>query len=262
MCGGTPVFIDVDKRTFNMDSKMLKKSSVEVAVPVSLFGQPYNVTEIISICRENGIKVISDNAQSIGAEWEGRKNLGDDISILSFYPTKNITTSEGGAVLTDKKEFADACISLRNHGQTEKYSYDQIGYNYRITEIAAAIGIEQLKKLDTFITKRIRNAGILTELLNNTSIETPFVDNRCKHVFNQYTIITDKRNELIKNLTSNGIGYGIYYPSPLHTHKAFYTKSDCPIAEDLAKKVISLPVYPSLTDDDLQRIADVVKGSV
>lgn len=261
-CGGRPVFVDIDARTFNMDSVSLKSvKDIEAVIPASLFGQPYGVDEIVSFCKDNGLRIISDNAQSLGAEWKGDKNFGDDVSIFSFYPTKNITTGEGGAILTDDGEIAEDCASLRNHGQKEKYSYENVGYNYRMTELSAAMGLAQIKKLDDFIKARIRNASILTELLQGSSVETPFVDKRCRHVFNQYTIKTDEREELIKNLVSNNIGYGIYYPSPLHMQKAFNSQSDCPVTSELCKKVISLPVHPSVTESDLHKIADVVRSS-
>ncbi|MBI3413278.1 MAG: DegT/DnrJ/EryC1/StrS aminotransferase family protein [Candidatus Aenigmarchaeota archaeon] len=263
LSGGEPVFLDVDKKTFNMDPAQLENviKDVEIAMPVSLFGQPYDVDEINKMCRENGVKIISDNAQSIGAEWNGKRNFGDGISILSFYPTKNITTTEGGAVLTDDKDIAEACMLLRNHGQKERYSYEFPGYNYRMTEVAAVIGLEQLKKLDGFIRARTKNAKILSELIGKY-VEIPFVDKHCKHVFNQFTIKTDKRETLIKNLKSNDIGYGIYYPSPLHSQKAFLSKSNCPVTETLCKKVLSLPIHPSVTENDLHKIADVVKKVV
>ncbi len=263
LSGGEPVFVDVDKKTFNMAPAQLKNviKNVGVAMPVSLFGQPYNVDEISEMCRENNVKIISDNAQSVGAEWKGKKNFGDDISVLSFYPTKNITTAEGGAILTDNKNLAETCMLLRNHGQKERYSYEFPGYNCRMTEIAAAIGLEQIKKLDNFIEARAKNAKILTELIGKY-VETPFIDGRCRHVFNQFTIKTDKRGMLIKNLKSNEIGYGIYYPSPLHTQKAFLSEANCPVTEELCERVISLPVHPSVTESDLHKIADVVKKSV
>ncbi|MFH0889585.1 MAG: DegT/DnrJ/EryC1/StrS aminotransferase family protein [Candidatus Aenigmatarchaeota archaeon] len=260
LSGNMPIFFDVNEKTFNMDFSRLRQGKFVATIPVSLFGQPYDVDEMTAIRKESGIKVISDNAQSLGTEWRGKKNFGDDIAILSFYPTKNITTTEGGAILTDNKELAETCASLRNHGQKEKYSYERVGFNYRMTEIAAAIGLEQIKKLEGFIEKRIRNAKMLTELLEN-SVETPFIDQRCRHVFNQYTIKTDKRDAVIKNMTANGIGYGIYYPSPLHSQKAFSSDSECPVTDKLCKKVLSLPVHPSLTEDDIQKIAETVRKS-
>ncbi len=258
LAGNNPVFFDVDEKTFNMDFSGFERGGFAAAIPVSLFGQPYNIGEMNAIRKESGIKVISDNAQSLGAEWRGKKNFGDDIAIFSFYPTKNITTTEGGAILTDDNKIAEYCSSLRNHGQKEKYSYERVGFNYRMTEIAAAIGIEQLKKLEGFIEKRIRNAKILTELLGD-SVETPFVDSRTRHVFNQYTIKTGNRDAVIKALAANGIGYGIYYPSPLHSQKAFSSDANCPVTEKLCKTVLSLPVHPSLTENDLQKIAETVK---
>ncbi len=263
LSGGAPVFLDVDEKTFNLDTSKLRENlnGIQAVVPVSLYGQPYDIDETIKMCKDSGIKVISDNAQSIGAEWKGNRNFGDDVSIFSFYPTKNITTAEGGAILTDDIEIANECMSLRNHGQKERYLYQQVGYNCRMTELSAAMGLVQLSRLDEFIRKRVENARILTDLLHDAKVEPPFIDKRSKHVFNQYTIKTDKREALIKNLKLNDIGYGIYYPSPLHLEKAFLSKANCPVTEILCGKVISLPIHPSVTEDDLHKIADVVKRS-
>lgn len=261
LSGGKPIFMDVDEKTFNLDPLEFKKTEADIqaVVPVSLYGQPYDVDKLIPICKERGIKVISDNAQSIGAEWRGKKNFGDDVAVFSFYPSKNITTGEGGAILTDNKEVVDECLSLRNHGQREKYSYQQVGYNCRMTELSAAMGLVQIGKLDKFIKKRVENAKMLTDLLKGSAVETPFIDKRSTHVFNQYTIKTDKRNELIENLKINEIGYGVYYPTTLHTETAFASDAICPVADALCKKVISLPVHPGVGEDDIHKIADVIK---
>lgn len=259
--GAEPVFVDVDKKTFNMNPQEFEKvsGSVETVIPVSLFGQAYDVDAIRRISKENGIKIVSDNCQSIGAEWKGKRNFGDDLCVLSFYPTKNITTGEGGAILTDDKEICEACKSVRNHGQKERYLHERLGFNYRMTDIAAAIGLEQLKKIDAMIERRVDNAKLLTDLLEGSKVETPFIDSRCKHVFNQYTIKTGEREKLIKLLTASGIGYCIYYPRPLHAQPSLKNDSKCPVADYLCKNVLSLPIHPGVSEDDIHKIADVVK---
>ncbi len=259
--GATPVFVDVDKRTFNISPHEFEKVSgnVEAVIPVSLFGQAYDVDAIREFSKESGVKIVSDNCQAIGAEWRGKRNFDDDICVLSFYPTKNITTGEGGAILTDSSELADACRSLRNHGQEERYIHERLGYNYRMTDIAAAIGLEQLKKIDAMIERRVENAALLTDLLEGSKVETPFIDSRCKHVFNQYTIKTPEREKLIKLLSASGIGYGIYYPLPLHMQPSLKNDSKCPVAGYLCKNVLSLPIHPGVSEDDIHKIASIVK---
>lgn len=259
--GATPVFVDVDKRTFNINPQEFEKiaDSVEAVIPASLFGQAYDIDAIREISKARGIKIISDNCQSIGAEWKGKRNFGDDLCVLSFYPTKNITTGEGGAILTGDKETCEACKSIRNHGQKERYLHERLGFNYRMTDVAAAIGLEQLKKIDAMIERRIENATLLTDLLKDSKVETPFIDSRCKHVFNQYTIKSDDREKLISLLKASEIGYGIYYPMPLHAQPALEKNVNCPVSDYLCKSVLSLPIHPGVSEDDLHKIAAVVK---
>jgi perosamine synthetase len=186
--------------------------------------------------------------------------------VFSFYPTKNLTTGEGGALVTNREEVAVAARMLRNHGQKDRYEYGMLGYNYRMTDLAAAIGLAQTKKLDLFTRLRINNARVLNELLEPyKTVETPYVMPNCKHVYNQYTIVVKKetRDKLAIRLMEEGIGTGVYYPKPLHLshHLAFlgYKPGDFPVTEKICQKVLSLPVHPSITKDTLHVIARVVK---
>jgi dTDP-4-amino-4,6-dideoxygalactose transaminase len=182
----------------------------------------------------------------------------------SFYATKNMTTGEGGMITTNSDELAEKCRILRNQGQVGRYEYKTIGFNYRMTNIAAAIGIEQLKKLENFNAKRIQNAAKLNELIGDT-VETPYLLPHAKHVFHQYTILCENRDALRQALESDGIGCGVYYPIGLHQCeplKEYVPSIKLQNTEDAARKVLSLPVHPSLTHDELRTIATAVKKNV
>lgn len=258
-------FMDVDKRTFNINPKKAVKAiaskKFKAIIPVSLYGQPYDVDGVVKAAKENGVKVISDNCQAHAAKWNGRRNYGDDCMTLSFYPTKNMTTAEGGAILTDSNELAEKCRIIRNVGMRARYEYLYIGFNYRMTSIHACIGLEQLKHLDEFNEKRKKNAKMLDELLGKVKqVKTPYLDKRAEHVYHQYTIKAEKRDELKAHLDKHGIGNSVFYPMPLHSLQVFNAKASCPVTEKVCKEVISLPVHPSLSEQDLHAVADTVKG--
>jgi perosamine synthetase len=187
-----------------------------------------------------------------------------DLECFSFYPTKNMTTSEGGMVTTNNDGLAEKAISLRNHGREKtKWGYEHgcLGYNYRMTDIAAAIGIEQLKKLPKFNEIRRRNAQYFNEHL--AGVEIPYVLPNAQHAYHQYTIKSKNRDALIQNLKKNEIGFGIYYPQPLHFYKHLkkYTHKDLKNSESLTNEVLSLPIHPALTKQDLEKIVEVVNGA-
>ena len=262
--GATPVFVDVHEDTFNIDAEKIEEAITEktkAIIPVSLYGQPYDVKALNSVCKANGLRVVSDDCQAIGAEFEGSRNFGDAFSTLSFYPTKNMTTAEGGALLTDDGELAEKARLWANIGQAARYDYKLNGFNYRMSSVHAAIGIAQMRKLDGFIDKRRFNASLLDELLDGV-VETPFVDPRCKHVYHQYTIKVDNRDSLQAKLKEKGIGSGIYYPQPLHSLSLFNSKADCPITKRLCNRVLSLPIHPALSEVEVRAVAKAVKESV
>lgn len=264
--GATPVYIDVDQKTFNMspDSlrEALRENKVDAIMPVSLYGQAYDVSEINEIAASAGVPVISDNCQAVGAKWNGKGDFGDLASCLSFYPTKNMTTGEGGAILTNSDDLASKCKIIKNVGMRARYEYLYIGFNYRMTNMAAAIGLEQLKKLPGFTKTRQENARKLNEMLSNvTGVETPYADKRAEHVYHQYTIKSKNRDALKMHLEKNGVGSAIYYPAPLHTIDVLKAgKVNCPVTEQIGKEVLSLPVHPKLTEGDLQSIASAIKS--
>lgn len=263
-------FTDIKPDTFNIDPDKIKiTTGTKAIIPVNLFGQLADYDKILTIAEDNDLKIVEDSAQAIGAEYKGRKagSFGD-IAIFSLYATKNLTAGEGGIITTDNEEYYNLAKRFRNHGQDGKikYQYFDLGYNYRMTDISAAIALEQLKKIDLFNEMRRRNAEFLTDSLKPMSdIVTPYSKPNHKHVFHLYTVNVDKekRDKFVDYLKINGIGCEVFYPKPLHLHNHFmkmgYRTGDFPIAEDISKRVFSLPVHPSLTSAELTKIVDTLK---
>ncbi len=266
--GGKPVFVDVDERTFNIDvedaRKKVTKNTIAI-IPVHLFGQPCEMDAIMELAEEYDLFVVEDACQAHGAEYKGRKvgSIGD-VACFSFYPTKNMTTGEGGMITTNDDEIAERIKMLRNHGQKERYLHVELGWNYRITSIQAAIGIEQLKKLDKFNEKRRKNARYYDEMLSSIdNVEIPYVMSEVKHVYHQYTIKVKEREKLTEAFRKKGIGYGIYYPKGVHQQpvmqKLGFT-AKLPVTERIVNEVISIPVHPALSEEDLDKIVRVISA--
>ena len=263
-CQARPVFCDVDTKTFNIDPEKIQKlitKNTKAIMPVHLYGQPADMKRILEISEEHDIKIIGDACQAHGAEYNG-KMIGSfgDLECFSFYPTKNMTSSEGGMITTNNEEIAEKARSLRNHGREKtKWGYEHgfLGYNFRMTDIAAAIGIEQLKKLPKFNEIRRRNAKYLNE--NLKEVEVPYVMPNAVHAYHQYTIKCKDRDAIIQNLKKNDIGFGIYYPQPLHTYKHLkkFAHKILKNSETLSNQVLSLPVHPSLSRTDLEKMSAV-----
>lgn len=268
-CSATPVFCDINKKTFNIDTERIEgliTSKTKAIIPVHLYGQPADMKLILEIAEKHGLFVIGDAAQAHGSKYSG-KMVGSfgDVECFSFYPTKNMTTGEGGMITTNNEGLAERAHSIRNHGRMKTkwgYEHDCIGYNYRMTDIAAAIGIEQLKKLLKYNKKRRENAGYFNEnLAEIADIETPHVLKNVEHVYHQYTLICKDREKLIRNFKKKEIGYGIYYPKPLHFYKHLkkYGHEDLKNSESLSSKVLSIPVHPGLNIQNLKSIVSAVK---
>jgi perosamine synthetase len=266
-CGAKPVFADIDPKTYNISPESIADKITErtkAIMPVHLFGQPCDMDEINKIAVENDLVVIEDACQSHGAEYKERKvgSLGD-AGCFSFYPTKNMTTSEGGMITTDDDGIAEMARIYRNHGQVKRYYHDYIGYNFRMTDICAAIGLEQLRKLDGFTEKRQGNAAYLDEGLEK--VATPFVASDRTHVYHQYTIAVENRDEFNTKLNDEGIGTGIYYPVPINEqeyYKALGYASDTPNASEAAKRMLSIPVHPSVSGKELDFIIGIINKNV
>ncbi|MBI5227687.1 DegT/DnrJ/EryC1/StrS family aminotransferase [Candidatus Micrarchaeota archaeon] len=261
--GAKPIFAEVDEKTFNIDAKNLKETAKAI-IPVSLYGQAYNVDEVKEFAKKNSMHIISDNCQAVGTKWKGKRNFSDDCAVLSFYPTKNITTAEGGAVLTDSEEIAGECRLWRNIGQKKPFEYIHLGHNFRMSSIHAAIGIEQLKKIDRFISLRIKNAKLINEYLDGIkNITIPYTDQNAIHTYNQYTIKikNGKRDALKAFLAKNSIATAIYYPKPLSQLSVFSDsrKNHNTIAKKLSEEVLSVPIHPSITEENILVIAEKIK---
>jgi len=268
MCGARPVFADVDPEYFTIDPESahaLFTRSTKAVIGVHLFGQPFDVDPMRDLCADHGAVLIEDAAQAHGSVYKGKKAGGlGNAGCFSFYPTKNMTTGEGGMVTTDDEEYAAKIRRFINHGQSEKYLHTSIGYNYRMTDIGAAIGMAQLKKLDGFNARRLHNADYYDRHLNRTGIVVPARKKDCAHVFHQYVVKVTKdaaltREQLMQDLKAKGIGTAVHYPIPIH-RQPVYQSADaaCPVALDLASQVMSLPVHPLVTDEQLKYTCDTV----
>ena len=264
-----PVFGDIDLKTYTLDPESIESlitDKTKAIMPVQLYGQSAEMDAICDIAQDHDLIVIEDAAQAHGATYNGKK-VGSlaDMACFSFYPTKNMTTSEGGMITTDNEEFVEEAHIFRAHGSRVKYHHDDIGYNFRMTDISAAIGLAQLNVIDEFNKKRAENAAYLNEgLADVDGVITPYAREGSIHVYHQYTIRVEKgnRDDWIDILTEEGIGTGVHYPIPLY-NQPIYQKlgftGNCPNAEKVANSVISLPVHPSLTSDDLDLVIEAVK---
>ncbi len=267
--GAKPVFVDIDPKTFNIDPNKIEDAITEktkAIMPVQLYGQAADMDKINEIAKKHDLYVIEDAAQAHGSMYKDSKvgSIGD-LACFSFYPTKNMTTSEGGMITTNDKELAEKARIFRAHGETKRYEHAVLGYNFRMTDIAAAIGLAQLKKIDEFNQKRINNAEYLDENLKDVEgIITPKVLSGVKHVYHQYTIKikTGNRDEWVNFLNENGIGTGIHYPIPIYKQELYINlgyDDNLEETENAASSVISLPIHPKINQEDLDTIIKVLK---
>ncbi|MGB8308392.1 MAG: DegT/DnrJ/EryC1/StrS family aminotransferase [Methanoregula sp.] len=270
MCGAKPVFADVDEQTFNIRPDQVNErrtSKTKAVIGVHLFGQPFDVDSIQEICEEHNLVLLEDAAQAHGAQYHGVKvgNFGK-AGCFSFYATKNMITGEGGMITTSDKPTADRLRLLINHGQSEKYLHTVLGYNYRMTDIAAAIGIVQLKKLDKFNQRRRKNADYYAANLTAKGLKKPVVSDKVTHVYHQYVVrLTDEfplsRTAFMDYLKGKGIGSAVHYPIPIHRQPLYAPVAEpdpCPVATQLSSSVLSLPVHPSLDTKDLAYVCETV----
>ena len=267
--GAKPVFVDIETETYCLDPSKVEASitpRTKVIMPVDLYGHPASINELRELADRRGVILIEDACQAHGAGIDGRKAgaLGVDAT-FSFYPTKNITTGEGGMVTTDDDMVAEKVTMLRQHGATERYHHDILGYNFRMTEIAAAIGRAQLKKLDHWNEVRRRNASLLDEGLAGTpGVRTPRERPGCRHVYHQYTVfIEGDRDRFRERLQELGVGSAVHYAVPVHRQPLYrdlgYGSVSMPQSERAADHVLSLPVHPGVSESDLERIVEAVR---
>jgi perosamine synthetase len=267
--GARPVFVDIDPTTFNLDPALAEAAitpATRAIMPVHLFGLPVDMDAILALAGRHNLAIIEDACQAHGAEYRGKRVGSFGTGCFSFYPTKNMTTAEGGMVTTGDAAVADMCRTLRQHGMRHRYYHDRLGYNYRMTDVHAAIGLAQLGKLERFNGARMANADYLTEHL--AGVVTPTVPEGRRHVFHQYTIRIscrrtpgDRRDAAIEALKERGVGSAVYYPVPVHRQQVYLELGydlSLPEAERATAEVLSLPVHPALTQQDLETIVRAV----
>jgi dTDP-4-amino-4,6-dideoxygalactose transaminase len=263
--GARPVFVDIDPCTFNLNPDLIEAAvtpKTKAILPVHLYGLACDMDPIMRIAEKHGLAVIEDACQSHGAEYKGKKVGSFVTGTFSLYPTKNITSGEGGMITTNDSVIDEKCRVIRQHGMRRRYYHDELGFNFRMTDIHAAIGLAQLKKLETFNAKRRENAKFLSE--NLKGVVVPHIPEGQSHVFHQYTIRVSggKRDALRTHLQERGVGSEVYYPVPIH-QQSFYIadlgyKDDLPETESAALEVLSLPVHAGLSAADLEMIVAAV----
>jgi dTDP-4-amino-4,6-dideoxygalactose transaminase len=263
--GARPVFVDIDERDFCIDPALIEAAitpRTRAIMPVSLYGQPADLPAIDEIAQRHGLALIEDAAQAHGAAIGERRSGTWGIGCFSFYPTKNMTTGEGGMITTDDEDAADRAHLLREHGMKVRYHHDVLGYNFRMTDIHAAIGLAQLDKLPANNERRRAIAARYDAELRG--VITPGVRDGVTHVYHQYTIRVARREEFAERLRERGIGTGIYYPLPVHRQRPFvdlgYGDQVFPVTERLTAEVVSIPVHPSLTDTEVDTVITAVNA--
>ena len=264
-CGAKPVFVDVEEDTYNINPSLIEKAittKTKAVIPVHLYGNPCNMKEILEIAQKNNLKVIEDCAQAHGAEFENKKvgNFGE-IATFSMFPAKVLGAfGDAGAVITNNEELANKISLLRDHGRRKKYEHLIEGYNYRIDALQAAILNVKLKYLNNWIEKRREIANKYSKLLGDVVI-TPKENG--KHCYYMYVVRVKNRDKLQNYLKENNIETGIHYPIPLHLQPAYkhlnYKKGDFPVAEKHADEILSIPLYPEMTDEQINYVCEKIK---
>jgi dTDP-4-amino-4,6-dideoxygalactose transaminase len=265
LVGAKPVFVDIDINTLNIDPNKIKSaitSRTRAIQVVHLYGLPANMDEICRIAREFKLYLIEDAAQAHLASIRNRPvGTFGDVAAFSFYPTKNMTSGEGGMVVVQDENLARNCRLIRNQGMETKYQNEIFGFNFRMTDIHAAIGLEQIKKIEKWTIQRQDNAHLLSSLLH--SISRQEVPSGYSHVYHQYTIrLPNNRDQISEFLTARGIGNSIYYPTPVHKLKAFASRKKLPFTEQASKSVLSVPIHPGLKKQEVKRIADEINRAL
>lgn len=264
LTGATPVFVDIDPRTFNIDPKAIEAAitpRTKAIQPVHLYGQPADMKAIMDIAKRHNLFIVEDAAQAHMASLDGTPvGAFGDAGVFSFYPTKNMTSGEGGMITTASDEIARQSRLLRNQGMEKRYENEIVGFNTRMTDIHAAIGRVQLRKLAGWTGQRRANAKFLDENLKGVVI--PYVAPGAVHVYHQYTIrvVGHDRDAFGAEMTKRGVGNGVYYPIPVHRLPSFGLTFDLPNTTSAANEVLSIPVHPALSQGDLETIVSVINS--
>jgi dTDP-4-amino-4,6-dideoxygalactose transaminase len=267
--GATPVFVDIRPDTYNMDLDAVEAAITDktrAILPVHLFGQPVDMPRLMTLADKHDLKVIEDCAQSIGADIDGRMTGSFGLAgAHSFFPSKNLGCyGDGGMITTNDDAVAEQLRMLRNHGSKVRYHHDIIGYNSRLDELQAVVLRIKLKRLPDYNAGRRRAAHAYSRLLADV-VTPPQEDGIGTHVYHQYTLLSERRDAIQQALADKDIASAIYYPIPLHQQKVFADTCQglsLPVTEDVAKRCLSLPMYPELTDEAITTITDTIKAAL
>ena len=265
--GAKPVFADIESETFNINPALIEKKitkRTKVILPVHLFGNPAKIDRILAVAKKHKLEVVEDACQAHGAKYRGKKvGTFGKLGCFSFYPTKNLSAfGDGGAVVTNDKELHESLLALRQYGWNEKRESLTFGINSRLDELQAAILRVKLRHLDSWNQKRRKLAKLYWSLLKNTPLQLPQETETGYHVYYLFVVRTPQRNKLTRFLERKGINTLIHYPLPIHRQKYFrelgYKKGSCPVAEKIAKQILSLPIYPEMTRNEVKKVCQAV----
>jgi dTDP-4-amino-4,6-dideoxygalactose transaminase len=271
--GAKPVFIDIEPDTYNLDVALIERAitkRTKAIIPVHLFGQMADMDPIMAIAKKHGLKVIEDAAQTIGAEYKGRPagSIGD-LGCFSFYPSKNLGAGgDGGMIVTNSDELHESCRMLRCHGEKPKYYHHIVGYNSRLDTLQAAMLLVKLPHLRAWSEKRVEHARIYDAAFAGIAdVITPVVkDYATFHIYNQYTIASPRRDEIVAALQKAEVGHCIYYPVPFHLQGCFkylgHREGEFPVSNQCAAQVVSIPIYPEMTPSEQEEVIRVIRQAV
>ncbi len=267
MTGARPVFVDIDPVSFNINPALIEAAitpRTKAIIPVHLYGQIAAMDAITEIAKRHGLVIIEDAAQAVGALFHDRPAGSFGTGCFSLYATKNMTSGEGGMITTTNPAVADRLRLLRSHGSRVRYYHEFLGYNFRMTNLQAAIGLTQLGKLAAFNTRRLRNAAFFDQHINHPAVTKPQVQPGMRHVFHQYTLrIRANRDDAARQLAAAGVSTAIFYPLPIPRQPLYreigYTDK-MPVADQMSDEVLALPVHPGLNDADLNQIVNAVNN--
>ena len=265
--GATPVFVDVDPTSYTVTAAAIERAiapRTRAIIPVHLYGQAADLDPILEVATKHKLQVIEDAAQAHGAEYKGKRvGAQSHAGCFSFYPSKNLGAyGEGGAIVTNDEELAKRLRLLRDHGSTSKYAHAIVGYNFRMEEIQAAVLNVKLPHLNDWNDRRRNHAARYNEALANSGLVLPREMDYARHVYHVYAVQSERRDELQQRLTAAGIQTGVHYPIPIHLQQAYlslgYKPGRLPVTEQLAERVLSLPMYPELSDEQIEHVARAI----
>jgi dTDP-4-amino-4,6-dideoxygalactose transaminase len=271
LSGAQPVFVDIDSHTYNLDPEKVEAAitpRTKVIMPVHLYGQPADLRPLLEIAERRHLRLIEDAAQAVASEYEGKRcgSIGD-LACFSFYPGKNLGAyGDAGAVTGNDEALLAKVRKLRDHGRTTKYEHDEIGFGDRIDALQAAILAAKLPHLEDWTEARRAHARQYNELLADAKVITPYEAPNVRHVYHLYVIRVPRRDEILEYLKAKGIGAGVHYPIPVHRQPAYlkegYGQVSLPITEQVANEIVSLPMYPELSCEQIEYVAQAVKEAL